>query len=40
VDQENGQAALFYLQCGLRITGGHRVKTADRRVWSMEGDPC
>lgn len=40
VDEDNGQAALFYLACGLRIIGAKRVKTGNRKVWQMEGLPC
>lgn len=40
VDAENGAAALFYMRCGLRITGSRRVKTGNRLVYTMEGEPC
>jgi ribosomal protein S18 acetylase RimI-like enzyme len=40
VDAENGQAALFYMKCGLRITGRHIVKTGLREVFALEGKPC
>jgi GNAT superfamily N-acetyltransferase len=40
VDAENGQAAMFYLRCGLRLTGRHIVKTGAREVFTLEGEPC
>lgn len=40
VDAENGQAAMFYMRAGLRITGSRRVKTGNRLVYTMEGEPC
>lgn len=47
VDEHNGAAVLFYLACGLRLTGTKLVKrhyrwkaTETRWAWTLEGEPC